>query len=114
MTDYPRHSIRAADRRAVLARERCAECVKPGTEVDHILPVALGGGPELENLQLLCQRCHAAKTRQDRRRISKANRVRQAEQRALVKARNRPRRPAFPLQRLWKRKVDGTVVRRDA
>jgi 5-methylcytosine-specific restriction enzyme A len=37
-------------------------------EVDHILPVADGGGEcGLENYRLLCRRCHAAVTRQWRR-----------------------------------------------
>ena len=32
-------------------------------EVDHVLPLALGGQPyALDNLQTLCKGCHAAKT----------------------------------------------------
>ena len=33
--------------------------------VDHIFPLARGGGSEAGNLQSLCYRCHAIKTRED-------------------------------------------------
>ncbi len=39
----------------------CA-CGKPATEVDHIKPLAMGGGNEWANLQALCKPCHSAKT----------------------------------------------------
>jgi 5-methylcytosine-specific restriction protein A len=53
----------------VIARDRhlCRACGRIGaTEVDHIVPVARGGGWELANLQLLCGFCHQIKTRLDR------------------------------------------------
>ena len=37
----------------------------PATEVDHITPLAAGGGNSLENLQGLCKSCHSRKTRQE-------------------------------------------------
>lgn len=37
---------------------RCVKCGASGEEVDHIA----GSSPEPENLQLLCRRCHHAKT----------------------------------------------------
>ncbi len=45
----------------------CIYCQKKGVtrigkELDHIVPVSLGGSNEESNLQLLCFDCHAAKT----------------------------------------------------
>jgi 5-methylcytosine-specific restriction protein A len=52
------------------ARHRCERCstrVPAGVgAVDHVVPVAAGGDPtSLGNLELLCTRCHDAKTRDD-------------------------------------------------
>lgn len=51
-------------RRFVIRRDRglCRKCGGKGTEVDHIVPVALGGSWEYSNLWLLCKPCHKAKT----------------------------------------------------
>lgn len=47
-------------RRAVIARDggRCQQCGQPGADIDHIE----GSSNEIENLQLLCRRCHNKKT----------------------------------------------------
>ena len=51
-----------------LAREPlCRDCkgrglLTPGTQVDHILPKRDGGKDVFENLQTLCETCHARKT----------------------------------------------------
>lgn len=38
---------------------RCTQCASVhALEIDHILPVALGGGNEPENLRLLCRNCN--------------------------------------------------------
>ncbi|MFF3453259.1 HNH endonuclease [Streptomyces sp. NPDC002730] len=53
-----------------LARDgfACVRCAaREGLEVDHIIPVALGGTWTLENAQTLCRPCHSAKTQQERR-----------------------------------------------
>ena len=58
-------------REVVFAAEPlCRSCsaagrVRAATEVDHIVPVVLGGGDSLSNLQGLCHFCHLEKTRQD-------------------------------------------------
>lgn len=39
-----------------------ARCAQPGTDVDHIIPVCLGGSDEDDNLALLCSWCHARKS----------------------------------------------------
>ena len=55
----------------------------PGYQVDHIQPLALGGTNGLSNLQALCVRCHARKTRGQRRKIQhgRVPRVRQTSPR---------------------------------
>ncbi|MDE2118263.1 MAG: HNH endonuclease [Betaproteobacteria bacterium] len=58
------------DRWIVLKRDnyRCVKCGaspsnnhKVELEVDHIIPVAKGGGNALENLQILCRDCNQGK-----------------------------------------------------
>ena len=57
-------------RREVLetAGWRCAACGGYGFEVDHVKPWRGHPGRlwDRRNLQVLCKRCHAAKTRQER------------------------------------------------
>lgn len=44
----------------------CAKCGNPGYDLDHIVPLAEGGGGcWLSNYQLLCTDCHAIKTAQE-------------------------------------------------
>ena len=43
------------------------QCWAAATEVDHIVPKALGGGNEMANLQGLCKRCHSRKTMSEMR-----------------------------------------------
>jgi hypothetical protein len=55
------------DRYHVLAIGRCQHCgwsVEDGArlEVDHIMPVAKGGGSERSNLQALCADCNLGKS----------------------------------------------------
>jgi len=56
---------------------KCAFCRKPfgyvnEFELDHKIPVAVGGSPRaLENLQPLCRNCHKLKTRLDIQNIRK-------------------------------------------
>ena len=54
-------------RECVLARDghRCVACGSSGPlEVDHIVPLAFGGGHAHHNLRTLCRPCHQARTRQ--------------------------------------------------
>ena len=65
-------SIRAA----VIARDAmtCQACglMTPDVQIDHVMPVQMGGGDNLENLQCLCHDCHVAKTAADVRRMAGA------------------------------------------
>jgi len=56
-------------RQVILARDKhlCQQHkregkVAGGTHVDHIVPKALGGTDDHDNLQVLCKACHDAKT----------------------------------------------------
>lgn len=64
-----RVSARAKKEVAAAARWRCAVCeevVSENYEVDHVVPLFLGGSNDRENLQLLCPECHRSKTARDR------------------------------------------------
>lgn len=59
-------------RKQILNRDgwMCVECkrrgkISPASEVDHIIPVFLGGKHCPDNLQSLCHLCHVKKTQQD-------------------------------------------------
>lgn len=39
--------------------------VTPGAEMDHIVPLFMGGSNDDANLQMLCVECHLAKTAKD-------------------------------------------------
>lgn len=39
----------------------CRKSIKNGYHIDHVIPLALGGGSEKENLQLLCSVCNLQK-----------------------------------------------------
>ena len=50
------------------------DCTRPGKDFDHVRPVAIGGESTLENCQLLCRTCNAAKGIQEARDAAKADR----------------------------------------
>lgn len=69
---------RVQERVATKTRDCCAICgnpAKPG-EVDHVIPLILGGKHRESNLQWLCRPCHAAKTTLDVKLKAKVARVR--------------------------------------
>ena len=94
---------------------KCVKCgAKDGLDIDHRVPIALGGSNEPDNLQLLCREgcgAHKAKTREDVGRIAKAKRV---------GAKDRGEKPQKFVRKLCGRgfdktvskKFDGTVVKR--
>jgi len=93
---------------------QCAHCemkIMPGKrwDVDHVIPIALGGSNNVENLQILCWSCHITKTAyEDIPRIAKTHRL-------LVRhhGAKRSRRP-LPCGRdsPFKKTMDGRIVKR--
>lgn len=74
MSKTPRIPIPEAVRRYVFDRDRwqCKGCGQKGNEatleIDHIVPLALGGSNDISNLQVLCRSCNRQKGgRGDRR-----------------------------------------------
>jgi 5-methylcytosine-specific restriction protein A len=63
------------------ANNQCQSCqakIYPGQkwEIDHIIPLALGGPDSLGNMQILCKICQNFKTsQQDMSQIAKAKRL---------------------------------------
>jgi 5-methylcytosine-specific restriction protein A len=46
-------------------RDDGEQCVRAGTQVDHIVAIDNGGTEQSSNLQVLCDPCHAIKTTSD-------------------------------------------------
>jgi len=44
-----------------LSAGRCLKCGREGVELDHVIPVALGGSSNVINVQPLCRSCNASK-----------------------------------------------------
>lgn len=74
--NFSRKVMSQAKQRANGRCEKCSGDLKGTGEVDHILPDALGGKPELANAQVLCKPCHKEKTADDIKRIRKSDRQR--------------------------------------
>lgn len=73
-----RRKLPAALRRQVVAEQwaLCDACHDPleavTAEIDHVVPVAVGGTDDRENLHALCPNCHARKTRSEDRQRRRA------------------------------------------
>lgn len=110
--EFPAKVKIAAFQRADGKCESCGAFLFPSkTHYDHIVPDALGGEPTLENCSPKCAACHSDKTtKQDLPAIAKAKRREAAHWGAKA-----PSRTPMPFGRKspLKRKMNGTVVRRD-
>ena len=60
-----------------LSNNTCAVCgkVTDHTEIDHIKPLWDGGTDEIENLQVLCYKCHQKKSAEEYSQYSKLHPV---------------------------------------
>ena len=98
---------------------RCAACradiwfLALRFEIDHIIPLELGGHEGPRNLQALCIPCHKLKTKDDIKRIAKARRLRRAADPETRKKTKRPIR-SRGFDRSLKKKLSGEVVRRSS
>ena len=93
-------------------------CDQVGKEIDHVKAQALGGTNDLENLELLCREHHLEKTAKDIADIAKADRMAaRAGQQARRKKRGtgQIKSAGFKTNKkgLWKRKLDGSIVKRE-
>lgn len=119
----PRKQFSPARRMRVLGNQGwwCANCgvrladgrtriILLSFEIDHRLPLELGGSNDDANLEALCVPCHHLKTAADVARIAKARRIRRKEA-----GETRPKRPItgrnLSDSRL-RRKMSGEVVPR--
>jgi 5-methylcytosine-specific restriction protein A len=111
--EFPSKVKALAFQRAKGCCEQCNRGVKllvGDVFYDHIIADGIGGDNSLDNCQVLCKSHHDGKTRKhDVPRIAKVKRIRLRE--AGIRKRSR-----FPGSRdsRFKKRMDGTVVLRDA
>jgi len=126
MTRRPDHiparkAIPRAIIREVMARSegRCEAlgCSVIGVDLDHTIPVALGGKNMTDNIKLLCRDCHYAKSKLDVKMIAKADRQGarsgQQKRRKEKTVKRGPRIESRGFDRRYKKKMNGEVIRRD-
>ena len=88
----------------------CGAKLKAGGFVfEHIRALELGGEDGVDNIRLTCRPCATAKTKVDHQTAAKAKR-----QKAVALGLKKSKTPLpFGKGSKWKRKLDGTVVRRN-
>ena len=110
-----RGSISGRRKLAIWEREhgKCMVCsvkLLPGKFIfEHVRPLGLGGEDTDDNIRLTCKGCASEKTKTDMAAITKAKR-----QKAVHLGLKKSKSP-LPAGRnsKWKKKLDGTVVRRE-
>lgn len=110
----PRRTIPASIKAAVAERQAgicdCGLVLLGTAELDHIVPLALGGDNDAANLRWRHRHCHKAKTARDIKMISKADRIRkrlEGKQRAFKK-----RIKSRGFDKRYRKRMDGTVEAR--
>jgi 5-methylcytosine-specific restriction protein A len=89
--------------------EGCGIKLTKTPHYDHDVPTGwMGGDASLENCRVLCQPCHTAKTSAEAPIKAKGDRIRDKAIGAKTSRWTIPGSRKSP----WKRKMDGTVVRR--
>lgn len=77
----PRHRFSPKEMAEIFAERggRCANCGNKirarDWELDHLIPLSLGGTNDRTNLQILCDICHGAKTCTDVSEAAKSKRI---------------------------------------
>jgi 5-methylcytosine-specific restriction endonuclease McrA len=110
-----RGSISRQRKLAIWEREhgRCMVCtikLMPGQFIfEHVRPLALGGADADDNIRLTCKGCASEKTKADMAQITKAKRQKAAH---LGLKQSKSPLPGGRNSK-WKKKLDGTVVRRE-
>jgi 5-methylcytosine-specific restriction endonuclease McrA len=89
-------------------------CSRPATDFDHITPDWAGGEPTVENGAHLCPVDHKIKTVTDNKEAKKSNRLRGEAGQLKRRAQRGPTIKSRGFDRTLKRRMDGTVTRRDA
>ena len=97
------------------ANGACQVCqirIHPGQawDLDHIIPLAMGGADEVHNLQVLCIPCHRDKTN-ERDLPALAKSMRLVAKHLGAKSISRQQMP-FGRKSIWKKKINGQIVRR--
>jgi hypothetical protein len=97
------------------ANNQCQSCqakIHPGHkwELDHIIPLAMGGADTKQNMQILCKICHNLKTyNKDISEIAKAKRL----QMKHFGAKRITEKPMLGSKAsLWKKKIRGGYILR--
>lgn len=90
----------------------CGEVIDLDTQamdVEHVIPLAMGGADEWRNVRPAHRDCHAAKTKTDVTQIAKAKRVNRKHTNNF-----RPPRNVVPGSKAsrFQKKLDGTVINR--
>ena len=91
----------------------CGEKLRRPIDFDHIKPLWLDGEDTPENLEALHQHCHREKTRREASDRAKMNRIIRKREGTWRPNRQKLRGRNTLGSSRYKRKLDGTVVRRD-
>ena len=88
------------------------DCQRKACEFDHIFADKLDGEPTLDNCAHLSKACHLVKTSLDRKYMAKRARHEINRDRP-VKRGPKAKMVSRPFNKTFKKKFDGTVIRRD-
>ena len=111
--EFSRKTMRQAFERARGRCERCQIVLRPGMrrEYDHRITDYHSKRNDLYNCQVLCQNCHALKTKKDRKHIAKSERVLYTGAGVRSKTLKGKPMPGTKASGI-KKKLDGTVLKR--